>query len=337
MIVKIIYSIGFIVFLGVSAVSADEPKGAALDLTEKSIHDDTWWHPEYKEAVSNRDCVTVMSILNRAQKAGNISAHDLLGEFYWDVVCVGKDAKKAEHFYRYGAERGKPWGAANLAQILYIEKGENDPLAIESANRARYAMMDRGIKSWQKLFPFLHPNAPLSPHLKQALVWLEKRENDDANALFKIGKNFLENSTWPESKVLACYWLKKAANKGHNRASYLFARQHLLGEGVLISNLAGVSELHQAMEEEDVDAYLLAAKIMEQGKVVDQSYDDAYFALIRAQGLGAEVTEALQRVATHLDKVQLIEVLRNERDKSWYPSVYFTYSPADPSSCLYSS
>ncbi|PHS78215.1 MAG: hypothetical protein COB59_08225 [Rhodospirillaceae bacterium] len=336
MIAKILFTIGFIVFLGVSAVSADETNGGALHLTEKSIHDDTWWHPEYKEAVSNRDCVTVMSILNRAQKAGNIRAHNLLGEFYWDGICVGKDAQKAEHFYRYGAERGKPWGAANLAQIRYIEKGENDSLAIEWANRARYSMMDRGIKSWKKLFPFLHPNAPLSPHLKQALVWLEKRENDDANALFKIGKDFLNNSTWPESKVLACYWLRTAETKGHIRASYLRARQYLLGEGVLISKLAGVNALHQAMRGEDIDAYLLAAQIMEQGRVVNQSYYYAYFALIRAQGLGAEVTEAIQRVAAHLDKVQLIDVSRDERDKSRHPRVYYTHGPT-VSSCLYSS
>ncbi|MFC1672960.1 tetratricopeptide repeat protein [Pseudomonadota bacterium] len=307
-------------------------------LNDKSIHDDSWWKPAYKEAAGQNDCTKVMSILTRAQKAGNITAHGTLGEFYHRGLCGDKDIKKAKTLLRYGAERGEAWDAAYLAQIYFIEKGEHDPAAKEWAHRAQFAMIRMGSDTWKKVIPYLHIDGPLSPHLQQAFSWLENIENEDAEILFNIGKDFLEHGTWPESKVLACYWLDESSRKGHVRASYLLARQVIMGDGVLVAPVLGTTRLYDAFEGGDVDAFLFAAQILEQGHVVDQSYLHAYVALMRAQNLGADVTDSIDRVFPHLtDYERHIVESFYAQDPSIPPRVLYVHVQNESSNCSYAS
>lgn len=305
---------------------------------EKSMHDPSWWDPAYKEAVKQDDCPTAISVLNIAQKAGSIAAHIKLAALYRYGICLNKDIAKADALLRYGAERGDAEALFSLAQMHYIEKGQSNPSAKEWAYRAQFAMMDMGTDYWKKISPLLHIDEPLSPDLKQALSWLEKTENEDSSVLFTIGKDFLEHGTWPESRVLACYWLNKAAQKGHVRASYLFARQVLLGDGVVVAPLGAINRLYDAMKGGDVDAYLLAAQLLEQGSVSDQSYDEAYLALMRAQALGADVTKSMDRVASHLNDLQLQEIMRlYALGPSRYPRFGNIYFQNDSFECAYAS
>ncbi|PHS79186.1 MAG: hypothetical protein COB59_03320 [Rhodospirillaceae bacterium] len=303
----------------------------------KSIHDDYWWRPAYDKAVNQEDCSKAVLVLNRAVKAGNINAHGSLAAFNIDGTCMNKNFINAMSLFRYGAERGHTSAAIFMAQAYFLEKGADDPSAKKWAHRAQFAMMSLEPMYWEKIIPSLLIKDPLSPHLKKAFSWYEKTLQENSTVLFKIGQDFLHNGTWPESKVLACYWLMEAARKGHIRANFLAAHQLIMGDGVLVSPRSGTVRLQEAVEGNDIDALLFAAQILEQGHVANLSYETAYFALLRAESLGAQVSKSLDRIAPYLSDLRLREVMHRAQDTTYFPTIWTPIGQIEPSSCEYAS
>ena len=114
--------------------------------------------------------------------------------------------------------------------------------------------------------------------------------------------------------------------------------QLALGDGVEINPqraelLLGLS----ANVDKNVDAYLLAAQLLQKGDVFEKSLPNAYLALLKAQALGADVTDKLK----HLEP--LLTEKERENAKWWadFEPSLVTLEPIGPQisqpSCSYSS
>lgn len=302
-----------------------------------NIYDDSKWEASFLAASAVKDCAKVMTILNDAQAVGNIMAHNVLGLISWQGGCVDKDIVQAETFFRYGAERGNSHSAIFLAQMFYAEKGLDDPRAKAWAERAQFVMIRGGYNLWHKKIYLINLTSPLSPHLQNTLKWLKKIATENASVSFEIGKDFLEQMPWPESKVLACYWLEHAAYKGHAQASYLVARQLFFGEGVVVAPARAAIHLTRAFKQNHVKSFVLAAQVFEQGQGMEQSNARAYNFWMRAKNLGADVTDDINRVEALLDDQQIKSILYWIRDETARPSLSAYTTHIEPLSCRYAS
>jgi TPR repeat protein len=143
----------------------------------------------------------------------------------------------------------------------------------------------------------------LSPQLEQVFSWYEGIENDEPDAHYQIALRLLESRAYPEAKILACEWFYKAETKGHSKARFQLGRQLALGDGVKVAPEKALLLLElSANVDKNVDAYLLAAQLLQQGDVYEKHLPNAYFALLKAQALGADLSDQLKQLEPLLTK-----------------------------------
>lgn len=265
--------------------------------------DDLWWDAQYNKIHGTNDCASLKAALDEARAfdrlASFTSAQTGLAWHYWQGPCLDNDIAFAERLLQGAAERGNHIAAVYLAQMYFLEHGEDAALSKEWAQRAQYAMAPFASFDWKQTFYAPHAEhfrakgQTFSPHLEQAFAWLEAPQQRDPNALYEIGMTLFEDDTVPEAKINACHWLNAAQRTGHVQARYRLARQLIYGEGVMQNLDRGNLLLDQSINQDQyIEAYMLAAQLLEKGDLFNKDLRKAYIALLRAQQQGGNIDQA---------------------------------------------
>ena len=268
-----------------------------------AIDSDAWWEPHYSKIHRTDECKNIKAVLNEARAVDKISAytfaHSLLAWHYWQGPCFDNDTAFAEGLLLNVAERGNFIAATYLAQMYFLQKGEDAPLAKDWGQRAKHALAPLSSINWKQTFyapiaeHFRQKKQVLSPHLEQAFSWFENIQHDDPNTLYEIGMSLLDDRTIPEAKVYACRWLYAAKRRGHTQARYRLARQLIFGEGVRQKLDSAMLLLDQSVnQDQNIDAYILVSQLLQKGDIFERDLRKAYIALLRAQKQGASVEKA---------------------------------------------
>ena len=311
---------------------------------EDEVMDDAWWERQFDKVYETDECIDLNKYIEaiRAlnEKTVDTITQTLFGWNYWLGECVDQDIALAERVLSKNAERGTTIAAIYMAQIRFLTNGENSPETMVWGQRAKDALI-RLPNDWkQNLYIPLKDRfkGSLSPRLEEAFSWYATAQNGPAEFFYETGKNLLDNGSFPESKVLACLWLSKAEKMDHVKARFELARQLALGDGIRVASRKALFLLRKSADvDQNVDAYLLAAQLQQKGDVFEKNLPNAYFSLLRAQNLGAEVSEQLTVLKAQLTSEELKGV---ERLIKYDFTPLFLDSPLPHSShpsCLYSS
>jgi len=276
-----------------------------------AIDSDAWWEAHYSKIHRTDECKDIKAVLDEVRAVDKISAyttaHSLLAWHYWQGPCFDKDAAFAEQLLLNVAERGNFISAIYLAQMYFLQKGEDAPLAKDWAQRAQYAMAPFFLINWKQAVHaplvehFKQKEQVLSPHLEQAFSWFENIQHDDPNTLYEIGMSLLDDRTTPESRINACHWLHAAERRGHTQARYRLARQLVFGEGVRQALDRAMLYLDRSVnQDQNIDAYILVSQLMEKGDIFEKNLRFAYVALRRAQAVGGDVKTHMARLRPQL-------------------------------------
>ncbi|MBL4692770.1 MAG: sel1 repeat family protein [Magnetovibrio sp.] len=268
--------------------------------SENLTNDDDWWEKQYEKFDDTDQCSAVTDYLKglRFYDHHNTTflAHIFLGGYLRQGTCLKVNIPLAKKVFIFAAERGETTPALLLAQLYFTEEGEEGSNAQEWAKRARLLMITLTTPMRWKQYLFKRfQTSTLSPHLEHAFAWIKEKQNGPVDAVYDIGMDVLKNGTYPESKVVACRWFYNAEIKGHTKASFQLGRQLALGDGVKIASGKAMLLLElSANVDHNVDAYVLAAQLLQEGDVFEKNLPHAYFALLKAQILGADVSEQLK-------------------------------------------
>jgi len=291
-----------------------------------AIDSDAWWEAHYSKIHRTDECKDIKAVLDEVRAVDKISAyttaHSLLAWHYWQGPCFDKDAAFAEQLLLNVAERGNFISAIYLAQMYFLQKGEDAPLAKDWAQRAQYAMAPFFLINWKQAVHaplvehFRQKGQVLSPHLEQAFSWFEKTQRGDPNTLYEIGMSLLDDRTIPEAKIDACHWLQAAEQRGHAQARYRLARQLIFGEGVTQSLFRAKLYLYQSVnKDQNIDAYILVSQLFEKGNIFEKNLHFAYVALRRAQAVGADVETQMARLRPQLSARDIESAEEYARDE----------------------
>ena len=294
-----------------------------------AIDRDAWWEAHYSKIHRTDECKDIKAVLDEVRAVDKISAyttaHSLLAWHYWQGPCFDKDTAYAEQLLLNVAERGNTTAATYLAQMYFLQKGEDDPLAKDWAQRVKYALASLSSINWKQNFyapiaeHFRQKEQVLSPHLEQAFSWFENIQHGDSNTLYEIGMSLLEDRTIPEAKIYACHWLQAAERRGHAQARYRLARQLIFGEGVRENLFRAGLYLDQSVnQDQNIDAYILVSQLLEKGDIFEKNLSKAYIALLRAQKLGANVEKAdFERIHAQLSLHKIEWAKRDAQDSDF--------------------
>ena len=323
---------------------------------EKLIYDDAWWENQYKKIYDTPQCQHIIPNIDRIRKYDHKSK-TFIAPFMWALgmyvstgECGAPEQNQALAIFTDLAERGEGIPAIYLAQFYHIKYGANAPITRSWIERAKNAMPLIVTENWRKDFyqpladDFQKAGTPFSPQLERIFSWGEKILNGEPNRIYEFGVALLDHGKNVEDKVLGCRWLYRAMNKGHSQARYRFARQMLLGEGVVQNPRDGHGYLYPAVNQDhNIDAILFVSQLLEKGDVFKRSLSDAYIALLRAKKFGATITDNdLNRLRNQLTKSDLDWVKRYAFDMKM--SIFFTLTPElaalsrsrpTPSSCQF--
>ncbi|PCI38175.1 MAG: hypothetical protein COB46_11980 [Rhodospirillaceae bacterium] len=286
---------------------------AETGASERLLYDDAWWEERYATLPDTPDCQVIITNIEEAR-----NAERALGRFYTPFLwaldkyfnqekCITQNPDEAITIFTDLAERGEGLATVYLAHIYHAKYGPNAPITQSWLERAKPAMVRVISENWRK--NFYHPAAktfqkikmPFSPELESVFLWGEETLNGDPEKIYQIGMDLLKHSSLPEAKVLACGWFFKARIKKHVKARFQQGRQLALGDGVKVNSRKAEMLLElSANVDHNVNAFLLAAQLLQRGDIFHKHLPDAYFALLKAQALGANVSEQLQELAPQL-------------------------------------
>jgi TPR repeat protein len=276
-----------------------------------------WWESVYDKFYPTDECLAVREDIKYVrtldQKHSTVLAHFYLGSQLLDGLCLNRNTAQAKEAFQYAAERGDAYSAIFLAQLYFMEEGTDGPKADEWGERARYSMVKLPDPAEIKqILINRFEGTVLSPHLEEAFAWFKGIQSQSPDAFYQIGMNVLKNNTYLESKVLACRWFYEAEIQGHAGARFQLGRQLALGDGVKVAKRQAFWALETSTNvDKNVDAYLLAAQLLQKGDVFEKNLPNAYFALLKAQTMGADVSEQLKTLEHRLSDTE------RQRTKSW--------------------
>lgn len=279
--------------------------------------DNAWWESVYDKFYPNDKCLAVREDIKHIrtldQKHSTFLAHFYLGSQLLDGLCLNRNAAQAKEAFLYAAERGDAYSAIFLAQVYFLEEGTDGPKAYEWGERAHYSMIKLSDPAEIKqILVNRFEGTVLSPHLEEAFAWFKGIQSQSPDSFYQIGMNELKNNTYPESKVLACRWFYEAEIQGHGGARFQLGRQLALGDGVKVAKRQAFWALEtSANKDKNVDAFLLAAQLLQTGDVFEKHLPNAYYALLMAQRLGAEVSEQLKTLEPQISK-------KERESKKWW-------------------
>jgi len=306
---------------------------------ERLVYDDAWWDAQYAKIYDTPACQDAIPSMEKIKefdreldllKAPRVWA---LGLYYEKGVCADPAPDQAIAILTDLAERGEGIATVYLAHFHHIKFGANAPLTLAWMERAKNAMSRIIAKNWRKTFyqsradAFQKIGTPFSPQLEHIFSWGEEILNGDPEIIYKFGINLLEHGKNSEDKVLGCRWLYKAMNKGHAQARYRFARQMLLGDGVMQVPSDAFGYLYSAVNRDhNLDAILFVSQLLEKGGLFKRSLPDAYIALLRARNFGAIVADDdLSRLRNQLTKGELYWAEKDAVNMKM--SIFFTLTP----------
>jgi len=303
------------------------------------LYNNAWWKEQYKKIYDRPQCRHIIPHIDRIRKYDRKSK-TFIAPFVWALgmylsmgECGASDLDQALAIFTDLAKRGEGIPAVYLAQFYYIKYGAHAPLTRSWIERAKNAMPLIITENWRKDFyqpladDFQKRGTPFSPQLERIFSWGEKILSGGPDRIYKFGIALLDHGKNVEDKVLGCHWLYKAMNKGDSQARYRFARQMLLGEGVMQDPRDGHGYLYPAVNHDhNIDAILFVSQLLEKGDVFKRSLSDAYIALLRAKKFGAIVADDdLSRLRNQLTKSELYWAEKDAFDMKM--SIFFSLTP----------
>ncbi|MBF0247401.1 MAG: sel1 repeat family protein [Alphaproteobacteria bacterium] len=321
--------------------SAFCPTPARAD--EIALDDDAWWNRQYAKIHDTEECAFLKphweDLMNVDKRFSLAFAPLGVGWNFLRGFCVDQDIALGADLMARAAEHGTVWAAIHLAQFFDRTRGENAPETREWMQRAKYAMSLFGENPMQTVSKrYRDLGEEVSHQLVEIFSWHETIWKKDADAMYQMGMELIENNNYPESKVLACKWFSRAAALDHPKARYRLARQLALGDGVNAEPLDVELLLYTAANRDrNPDAYVLASGLLRAGDIFEKHLPHAYFALLRAQALGSDVSQRLVDLEFEMSEVEIESAKR--RAKYDNAPLVLTRKKIHPShpSCSYSS
>ncbi|MCW8915520.1 MAG: hypothetical protein OQK24_06660 [Magnetovibrio sp.] len=267
---------------------------------------DALWDTAQELVHKSEECATVFNDLDKARAIEitrlAILAEFTLGSHLLEGYCMDRNVALAKRAFQYAAQRGNVYAALFLGQAYFMEEGAGSPKAREWAERASNALITvTGQSELKQMMAKRFESSGLSPHVEEAFSWHEDESSRTPNSMYEVGLNLLKLNAYPESKLLACEWFYKAERQGHKGARYQLGRQHALGDGVKVSKWHAYMMLEWSVNYgKTVEAYLLAAQLLQEGEIFTKNLPNAYLALLKAQALGADVSEQLETLEPDL-------------------------------------
>lgn len=111
----------------------------------------------------------------------------------------------------------------------------------------------------------------------KACRWLKLSARELPDAQYALGKLYLSDDLDVHEPAKGIYWLKQAAETGHEYAAYRLGTEYLSGEHVQKDAMKATACFHQAAEQGNPYAQYLLGKLYLMGKGVTEDKETAQY------------------------------------------------------------
>ena len=171
----------------------------------------------------------------------------------------------------------------------------------------------------QLIASLFHPH-PVPTAFDESLDWAHALATWDGGLLLDVSQQYRGEGGGIADPVLAEALLERAAAKGEPEAAYQLARRKLDGGDVAHDEAAAIDMLWRAAQGDLVVAQTELAEIYAEADRDPLDRQRAYYWLVRAQRNGAEVSAAIDDIASALTEEQRQDVLQTlEQGEAYLP------------------
>ncbi|TNF33374.1 MAG: sel1 repeat family protein, partial [Gammaproteobacteria bacterium] len=198
-------------------------------------------------AYNKKDYVTALMQWFPLAETNNADAQFMLGRMYLEQDGNGKDVDKAVNWFKRAAELGHLEAQTTLGQMYFT----GDVISVDLQLAARYLQQATRNMQSQPVSVGMQPsqlaqvrdneqnefNKGLKAYQAQdyttaLMLWLPLTSPGNADALYMIGKLYLELDEGRRNPVKAEYWLKRAAELGHINAQVELGMMYFSGKDI---------------------------------------------------------------------------------------------------------
>lgn len=192
-----------------------------------------------------------LTLLERAEKAGNVDAAFNQGLLYMNGWGVGKSDKVATPYFRKAAECGHTLAQFNLAQILI----ENHTTANEASKWYKLAASDgHAISAYNLGLMYVRGKGVSKDGAAAKKYFGQAAAAGHVNAMYNLGYMYDDTEgTQPDYRQAFRYY-SQAAERNHAAAQTRLAVMYGLGRGVPKDHNAALLWLQRATSNSDTDA-----------------------------------------------------------------------------------
>lgn len=286
-----------------------------------------------------KDYLKAAEWYEKAVTEGNPFAAYALGSLYRRGQGVAQDNEKAYALYHMAAEHGeKPnaYAAYELGRMCKEGIGTKiDQTASDAWYRQAYQgflMIEQNMaddRLYHRLGQMNLTGTGTEKDLSKAKDYFEKAAAlDNTDALYGLGKLYLNRDFAGANTKKAMDYLTAAAEKGHSYARYTLGKLFLTEEKDMQSAYYALYWLEESANQGNTDAQCLLGKILLQGEVTDQDTDRAVEILKKAIANGSIYAayllgkEYLDGTVLLQDVSEAIRLLTLSADKGFTPAEY---------------
>ena len=186
---------------------------------------------ELKNAVSKRDKLDAIALIEAAAKNDNAHAQTFMGSLYMKGEHLEQDAVQAVRWFQKAAENHDDWGALFLADAYFNGNG------VEQDDRQAFQLYQFAAKNgippaqYKLGLCFLH-GIGTAQNLKQAFDWFSRAaKNGDTDAMTDLGECYGRGIGTQQNETLMLKWLNKAAENGSAKAECILGDYDCYGPG----------------------------------------------------------------------------------------------------------
>ncbi len=212
----------------------------------------------------------------RGALANYPEAMDGLGSFYHAGIHVEKDLEKAAEWYRQAAAKGYAASMLHLGR-LYHEKSNYR----EAASWLEKGALAGDLESMLALGTYYAHGTNGAPNSEKAIHWYRKAADSGAvEGMMCLGLLYLEDLPGTRSnRAQGFEWLSKAAANGFGPAETRLGKMYYNGEYVQQDFNKAHKHFERAVELNDLEGYVMQAKMYYFGKGVEKNEAAASIAL----------------------------------------------------------
>lgn len=167
----------------------------------------------------------------------------------------------------------------------------------------------------QNLTSAMYGGSAVPPGLVEAFAWIESVEKADARAQYDLARRLRTGDGIFREPGAAMALFTMAAGAGLPEAQYEYAFAFFEGRYHILQPLLGYIWLHKSARADHVPAQVEMARRYAEGDGMDRSPTRAYFWYRRAQGNGADVSDAIGRLVPQTTQNE--RELAEERLEGW--------------------